>query len=363
MSLVKNFTARCANNATIPSTSVKASLKQAYIIDCINESLSPCSIKELTHLTADVDLANPNVPNTKKGLYFLDMANDIIVVSDGITTSSFSTSRNKSIDKSKLIISRACRSNYMDENGEFIGRNGRNYVHLHLDEFNQQFINTKDKTVQCLSYTLALYMWNDAARQLVEKALLDPTGCPWLLVVNHKNNDCRDNNVFFNLELCTQSQNLLHSSIVEMIWTRDDLKHLRGAGYTIKDNNKSVYKHDINFYLSINDAVKVGNTTLVMLNELKRKSDEEHPVSQYDKNLKALTSKLVNAYKLSTRDAMQAARVLLANITANADKYVPNDFSAGDAEDARGYVLDNIVDFAFDEFSKGLEKEMLAYTE
>lgn len=365
MSLVQIFSERCSNiNSPIASTKIQASLKQAYIIDCIESSMGQCAIKELTHLTADVEFDKHDLPGYKNGLYFFDKARDIVVISDGLITAGFSAKRNKAVaSNQQLVINRSVRSNYMDENGNFIGRNARNYIHLHLDDESKQFIYTKDNTLQCLSYTIALYLWDVKARETVKAALLDETKSPWTLVVNHKNNDCRDNDVFRNLELCEQWQNQIHGAIVEMIWSRDDLQHLRGAGYVVKDNNKSTYKHDLNFYLSVEDALKVGNTTAVMLNEFKRISDELHPVSKYSKNLKALTAKLVNAYKLPVADAAQAARVLLANITANYKDYVPEDFVLGDEEAAKEQVMNSIVLIAFNEFSKGLEAEALAYTE
>lgn len=174
-----------------------------------------------------------------------------------------------------------------DNNGELMHRDSRDGFHVYPEEMTQYNCgsNTADGSITPYTYQFQLLMWDEEAFRQWSDMCKDFTIVE--AVVNHMNNDKRDNTVE-NLELTTNAKNLLHGAIVHEI-----ARIYPEVTYTYTSICGKKYKQNVglNFRLSIENAASVNSSIESAITRLLVNLGVLHTEAQAesDANLQLLT--------------------------------------------------------------------------
>jgi hypothetical protein len=257
------------------STTVMAKIRNAcFVADTLDETLKPVYVK---HLTSDycVYSLSPQ-PGAIEGRLIHDTGHKRMIISDGVRIYSYIMDTIKQlrnyndVDNSAFLKVYGARSEKQvtsenfDSNGELMNRQARDGFHIYPEEMAQYSFpgNTRDNSIVPYKYVLQLLMWDPHAFETYKKRIL--TYDFENLIINHMNNDCRDN-AKDNLELVTAVQNNLHGWVVQEIHrVRPELTY----DFVIQTGKKYNTKHALRFRLPAARAAAVCAEIDTLVNEL-----------------------------------------------------------------------------------------------
>lgn len=343
-----------AKNINVVEQSAKqyaTTRKYSILIDALDKTLGRCTIQKLDRTGCEIDMLCR--ADGREGRYFYDETYTNIIISDGTFIESYRVKSNESKDTMCFAANKVTRTSKFSEQG---GRDGRSYIHLSVDDRN---IWTVDRTVQLLKYTVNFFMFNDEGRDKMSHILLAKDGRPFDYVINHTNNDCRDNSIA-NLELCTDIENKIHSSFVEMIWSNPEMTCLRGEAISIlasSSHARETYtKHTLNFHLRITDVLDLNSLIKDKLNCYREKSSNtRYTTAHIELMSQAAAEKIFSNYNLSKEAAIEEARKAVQFVVNNPRHFVPVELEPSDVID---YIQANLPDFAFDYFAQSTNCEI-----
>lgn len=243
------------------------------LADTVVDTLKPVYLVNFTPVQVVYSLTP--IEGAVEGRLIRDSSFKRMVISDGRQIFAYNMNSIKKIpgrpekDTNILTAKGSRREKYVssenyDLTGNIMNRDARDELHIYPKEMEQIDCgtNTRDKSIAVKKYWMQLLMWNENA--LNQWLNIIKSDAVESLVVNHMNNDCRDNS-YNNLEITTIALNNMHAAIVKEI-----ARLYPDYTYEYVVWNGHAYKIHvaIRFRLSVGKASIINNTMDAIIKSL-----------------------------------------------------------------------------------------------